>query len=68
MLDKGTRCSQEGCNQPSAYRYTWPGNDEAGVCEAHVGWVKSVAEGLGLHLQVTPLEAKDEGFQGVMQK
>jgi hypothetical protein len=50
------KCGQHGCTEAAAYRYTWPGRDEAGVCEAHVGKLRGVANAMGLPLQVIPLE------------
>ncbi len=44
------------CPRPAAYRYTWPGHDEAGVCEEHSGKLRDVAEAMGLHLQLIPTE------------
>ncbi len=61
------KCNQGECEQPGLYRFTWPGRDEASICEIHVGKLRSVAEAMGLHLQVisildeerTRMEAKD---------
>lgn len=49
-------CNQKGCSSPAAYRYTWPGTDEAGICEAHAEKAKAIASAMGLHLQMIPLE------------
>lgn len=48
-------CNQENCPQSAKYRFTWPGHDEAYICDLHVGHLKKVAEALALHLQVIPL-------------
>lgn len=50
-----TGCNQSGCTEPGEYRFTWPGKDEALICEAHVGKLRNVAAAIGLHLQVVPL-------------
>lgn len=48
-------CGQHGCERRSAYRYTWPGRDENGVCEEHRPKLVAVARAIGLHLQLVPL-------------
>lgn len=52
-------CGQKGCENRAAYRFTWPGRDEAGVCEGHVAKLKGVAGAMGLALQVIPLVYKE---------
>lgn len=52
MTDDKGRCGQYGCRNKGAYRYTWPGQDEALVCEAHVRKLRTVAGALGMHLQL----------------
>ncbi len=47
------------CPDPAAYRYTWPGHDEAGICEDHGAYMRKVATALGLHLQMIPLKAEE---------
>lgn len=61
MGDTLATCNQENCDNPGAYRFTWPGKDEAAICEQHVDWLKSVAAALGLPLQVIPLQEKNDG-------
>jgi hypothetical protein len=51
-----TKCNQEGCNNPAAYRFTWPGKAEAGICGQHVQKLVQVAEAMGLPLEVIPLQ------------
>lgn len=50
------QCCQDGCENPAAYRFYWPGRDEAVICEAHVGWLRRVAEAMSLTLVVRPIE------------
>jgi len=45
-------CSQQGCSGLGHYRYTWPGRDEAHVCETHAKGLVNVAHAMGLHLQL----------------
>lgn len=40
------------CENAAAYRYTWPGRDEAFVCEGHSHKLRAVADAMGLHLQL----------------
>ena len=49
------QCNQVGCKQPAAFRFTWPGRDEAGICAEHESRLRSVAEALGFPLQIIPL-------------
>lgn len=51
------RCNQKDCDAPAAFRFTWPGRDEAGICEEHVGKLRAVADAVGLYLQLIPLAA-----------
>lgn len=50
-----TTCNQDGCENPGAFRFTWPGRDEAHICEEHEPRLRAIANALGLHLQVIPL-------------
>lgn len=51
------KCTQTGCDKPCIARFTWPGRDEAFACVSHALKLKSVAEAMGLHLQLLPLVA-----------
>ena len=61
------KCNQGECEQPGLYRFTWPGSNEAFICEIHVDKLRDVAEAMGLPLQVisildeerASIEAKD---------
>ena len=44
------------CENDAVYRFTWPGQDESFICEDHVKWLQNVANAMGLHLQIIPLE------------
>lgn len=44
------------CPEPAVYRFTWPGQDEAGICESHAADARGVARAMGLHLQLIPLD------------
>ena len=48
-------CSQEWCGEVGAYRYTWPGQDEALICEHHVGIPRNIAKAIGMPLQIIEL-------------
>lgn len=50
-----TTCGQDGCDQPAAFRFTWPGRLESGVCVLHVTKLRAVAGALGFRLEVIPL-------------
>lgn len=40
------------CYAPAAYRYTWPGRNEATVCKEHSEKLHAVASAMGLNLQL----------------
>jgi len=50
----------EQCPNPGAYKYTWPGRDEAFICELHVSQLRNVAAAIGLHLQVRPIPEEEQ--------
>lgn len=52
--------SEQRCENPAAYRYTWPGKDEAVACVMHASGIATVAKAIGLHLQLIPLGFLDE--------
>ena len=43
------------CGELAAFRYTWPGKDEAHVCVDHAQQLMGVARAIGLPLQLIPL-------------
>jgi hypothetical protein len=52
-------CGQEGCNNPGAHRFTWPGKDEDVICDECVPKLKAVAEGMGMRLAVVHIDEWD---------
>jgi hypothetical protein len=50
QIERGAQCPLV-----ARYRYTWPGRDESFICERHVGKLRSVADAIGLSLQVIDL-------------
>lgn len=46
----------EQCKRAAAYRYTWPGKDESYVCEVHSDYLRTVANAIGLHCQLIPIQ------------
>ena len=54
-----TKCNQSGCDRPAAHRFTWPGRDEAGICEHHVAKLRAVAAAMGFSLQIIKLETDE---------
>lgn len=59
------KCNQKGCDAPASYRFTWPGNDEAFICEGHVAKLRGIANAMGMYLQVAALDlAEKEGNDG----
>jgi hypothetical protein len=48
------------CAEKAAYRFTWPGKDESFICEKHSQKLKTVADAMGLYIQLIPLEDNQE--------
>ena len=61
------KCNQANCPNDGAYRFTWPGQKEAHICEEHVAKLRGVANAMGLPLQIiplTPAEVVGPSFEG----
>ena len=48
------------CNNPAAYRFTWPGRDESFICYIHAPQLLRVAEAMGMPLQMIPVHESDQ--------
>jgi hypothetical protein len=59
------KCNQVGCTEKPTHRFTWPGRDEACICEAHHAWMLNVARALDMHLQTIPLDNENPNSQDV---
>lgn len=53
------KCNQSGCDNPPAFRFTWPGRDEACICAIHALKLRGVAGGIGLYVQLIQLTPDD---------
>ena len=42
------KCNQEGCDNPAHRKFTWPGRDEAYICEEHLEDLITIANAMGL--------------------
>lgn len=49
------KCNQVDCENPAAFRFTWPGRDEAGICVQHEPKLRGISFAMGLHLQIIPI-------------
>ena len=49
------KCNQQDCDNVAAFRFTWPGRDEAGICAEHAPKLSGVAATMGLYMQLIPL-------------
>ena len=47
------------CEGIAAYRYTWPGKEEAVACADHAKQLRNIAEVMGSFLQIVPLSEND---------
>lgn len=52
-------CSQKDCTNKALYRYTWPGQNESGICEFHKPKLENIANAMGLPLQIIPLTVNE---------
>ena len=43
------------CQEKAAYRYTWPGTDEAVICEKCSVLLRNISTAIGLYVQLIPL-------------
>jgi len=57
-------CNQKGCEKDAAYLFTWPGNDQAGICQEHAQWALGSANAMGFHLQMIPIARAAIGPKG----
>lgn len=55
-----SKCNQQKCDRPASFRFTWPGRDEATICDQCVHKLIGVANAMGLPLQVIPLDGFDK--------
>lgn len=55
-------CSQQNCEAPAVWRYTWPGKDEGYACAVHGPQLEGLATTMGFHLQLLPLEIEPPHF------
>jgi hypothetical protein len=46
------KCNQDSCRNEGTHRFTWPGRDEAVICDACLPKLKQVVAGLDMHLQI----------------
>ncbi len=50
-------CHTDKCERPPAYRFTWPGRDEAAFCDPCKVWAECIASAMGLYVQFVSLDA-----------
>ena len=52
------KCDQDKCDADVAFRYTWPGRPESGICAAHAPKLRAVARAIGLELELHAVDAR----------
>lgn len=52
--------SEKRCEQKAVRRFTWPGQDESFICDEHLPKLQGVANAMGMHLQLIPLDDDTE--------
>ena len=65
---KDMNIMKKNCSEPAAYRFTWPGKDESFICVEHSMKVRSIADAIGLPLQLIILSIKDVATKECFQK
>jgi len=50
---------EQKCGELANLRYTWPGRDEAVICIDCAQKLTSVANAIGMHLQLIPITSHD---------
>lgn len=50
------KCNQQTCDKEADFLFTWPGKDQAGICEICAHRLESIAKAMGLHVQLIPIE------------
>jgi len=60
--------SETTCPHAAAYRFTWPGRDEAFICTEHFGELQAVANSIGCYVQIIPLDTPQEERPKCQQK
>lgn len=53
------KCNQNDCENDACWKYTWPGKDESYSCLDCLIKVQTVAQAIGLHLQMRPMTMDD---------
>ena len=43
------------CPNKAEFRYTWPGKDEAFICQEHAFKMRRIVEAMGMYVQIIPL-------------
>lgn len=56
---EGEMAEEKRCENIPAYRYTWPGKNEAVSCPEHAMQLAGIAQAIGLHLQLIPLQPNE---------
>jgi hypothetical protein len=52
----------EQCLNPGAFKFTWPGRNEAHICATCVENLKAIAAAMGMYLQIREIP-EDEQWQ-----
>jgi hypothetical protein len=56
------------CQEPAAYKYTWPDRRDALICEKHSHKLLAVSAALGILVQLTPLSAPTDLCEQIVPK
>lgn len=51
---------KQQCQNPGTHKYTWPGRDEAYVCDIHLPQLRAVANAIGLYIQIRPIPEEEQ--------
>ncbi len=58
-MSYGIRCGVDGCPLYAGWRYKWPGQEQAAVCDEHKIPLCEAANKAGLFIMIFPLTSAD---------
>ncbi len=50
------------CDRTAAFRFTWPGEDEKVICADHASKLQTIAQSIGLYVQMIPVNTCAENL------
>jgi len=54
--NKNMKCNQSNCDKNATYLFTWPNENQKGICEECSKKLKAIANAMGLYIQLIKIE------------